>query len=285
VPSEDRNLGMVYQSYALWPHMNVFENVAYPLKVRRTPKEEIKKRVAEVLKLLEIFELQDRIPAALSGGQQQRVALARALIYNPEILLLDEPLSNLDEQLRLSVRDDLKTLQRRIGITTIYVTHDRVEALSLSDKIILMSKGKLEVQGVPRELLEKPPNSYAASFLGGMLVLDGKIVSTGRGAVIVETEFGQIESATEDSTFQKADAIKACIKSSALYAVDDPSQKKNTISGQVKGLTMDTEKVWYRVSIEGQTVMVPKRENDISRNTGDTMYFHVPESAVYLVRS
>ena len=284
IPSENRSIGMVFQSYALWPHMNVFENVAYPLKVRRTPKNEIKQRVVEVLGLLEISSLQDRTPSALSGGQQQRVALARALVYNPEILLLDEPLSNLDDQLRQSVRDDLKEIQRRIGVTTIYVTHDRVEALSLSDKIILLSKGKLMAEGKPRELIEKPPNSYVASFLGGMLVLDGKISSVNGKSTTVQTKFGPIDCSLGDLSLNISDSIKLCIKSSMLSIVEEVLGEKNIIPGVIRGLTIDTDRVWYRISFDEQTIMVLKTSNG-SQGVGDPVYLRVPESAVYLVHS
>ena len=286
IPSEDRNIGMVFQSCALWPHMKIFDNIAYPLKVRRTPKEEIKKRVDDLSALLEISELQDRIPAELSGGQQQRVALARALVYNPEILLLDEPLSNLDEQLRYSVRDDLKALQHRIGVTTIYVTHDRVEALSLSDKIILMSKGRVEVQGTPRGLLDRPPSSYAASFLGGMLVLDGTVSVVKGDAITTKTEFGEITGKTDGALFQSSESIKVCIKSSALYPLEKKSlDEKNAISGVVKGFTIDPERNWYQISFANQTIMVPQPSDIPPRKAGDTINLRIPESAVYFVRS
>ncbi len=267
--------------------MKIFDNVAYPLKVRREPRVEIKKRVADVLDLLEISELEDRLPAQLSGGQQQRVALARALVYNPEILLLDEPLSNLDEQLRYSVRDDLKALQRRIGVTTIYVTHDRVEALSLSDKIILMSKGKKEVEGSPVDLLERPPSAYAASFLGGMLVLDGKVSAVKGNLVATETDYGEIVGVKKGGeSIQPTDKVKLCIKSGALNALGKKSMgDKNTLSGIVRGFTIDAERAWYRIAIAKQTITVPQSDKSPRPKLGDAIDFSVPESAVYLLRS
>ena len=149
VPPENRNMGMVYQSYALWPHLSVFDNVAYALQIRKFSKDEIHEKVMSVLKLVRLGVLPDRLIPNLSGGQQQRVALARALVYDPNVLLLDEPLSNLDALLRDDMRSELKDLQRKIKLTTIYVTHDRTEALSLSDKIILMNEGKIESIGSP----------------------------------------------------------------------------------------------------------------------------------------
>ncbi len=163
---KDRKIGMVFQSYALYPHMTVLDNIVFPLKLRKTPREERERRAKEVAKLVQIEELLDRKPAQLSGGQQQRVALCRALIKKPDILLLDEPLSNLDAKLRALMRAELKRLQRRLGITTIFVTHDQVEAMTMSDKIALLELGELQQYSSSDELYNRPENLFVAGFIG-----------------------------------------------------------------------------------------------------------------------
>ena len=176
VPPEKREMGMVFQSYAIWPHMTVFENVAYPLKLRHLRKAEIREKVLAALKLVGLEGLEERPAPALSGGQQQRVALARALVFSPRVLLLDEPLSNLDARLRDEMRVELKALQRRLGITVIFVTHDQIEALSLSDRIGLMNRGQLEQMGNPEEVYNRPSTPFSRDFLGQTFSLKGKIL-------------------------------------------------------------------------------------------------------------
>ncbi len=166
IPPKDRNVGMVFQSYALYPHMTVYENIAFPLRIKKLPKHEIDRKVREVAKLLKIDQLLDRKPGELSGGQQQRVALARALVKEPDVLLLDEPLSNLDALLRVYMRAELKRLQKELKITTIYVTHDQVEAMSMSDRIVVMNEGKVQQIGTPDEVYRNPSNIFVASFIG-----------------------------------------------------------------------------------------------------------------------
>lgn len=165
---EKRPSAMVFQNYALWPHMTVFNNVAYPLKVRKLEKKEIEKRVEEVLSLVNLMHHKDSRPSQISGGEQQRVALARALVQEPDILLLDEPLSNLDAKLRVKVREDIRELQRRLGITTVIVTHDQDEALSISDRIAVMNDGKIEQFSAPQQLYDRPETEYVANFIGSL---------------------------------------------------------------------------------------------------------------------
>ena len=162
----DRNLGMVFQNYALWPHMTVEKNVAYPLRMRKVGRSERDERVAKVLKTLECEALATRLPAELSGGQQQRIALARALVYEPEVLLLDEPLSALDALLRISLRTELLQLHRALGFTALHITHDQEEALEMGDRVVLMREGRIEQVGPPAEVYQRPVSPYAAHFLG-----------------------------------------------------------------------------------------------------------------------
>ena len=175
VPPERRQLGMVFQSYAIWPHMTVFENVAYPLRIRRMAKAEVTRRVNDVLDLIEMRHLADRPAPALSGGQQQRVAIARALVFEPSVLLLDEPLSNLDAKLRTQMGEEFRKLQQRLGITTLYVTHDQDEAMALSDRIVVMQSGNVLQIGSPQQIYHRPENLAVARFVGSPNVLDARV--------------------------------------------------------------------------------------------------------------
>ena len=166
IPPEKRNIGMVFQSYAVWPHMNVFDNVAYPLTIKKTPKDKIKTAVERVLAIVHLSQYAERFPNQLSGGQQQRVALARALVAAPKLLLLDEPLSNLDAKLRESMRFEIKEIQRQLGITVVYVTHDQTEAMAMSDRIFLINRGVVQQCGTPEEIYNTPKNQFVADFLG-----------------------------------------------------------------------------------------------------------------------
>ena len=166
VPPEKRDVGMVFQSYAVWPHKTVFENIAYPLRIRRRAKAEIKAKVAEALRLLRLEGLEKRYPGQLSGGQQQRVALGRAMVYEPRLVLLDEPLANLDAKVRETVRFELKELQRQTNFTTIYVTHDQAEAMVLSDKIVVMDHGRVLQEGRPLDIYFRPATEFVAGFIG-----------------------------------------------------------------------------------------------------------------------
>ena len=177
VPPEERGMGMVFQNYAVWPHKTVLENVAFGLRVRRVAAEDARQRVAKMLELVNLNGFESRYPNELSGGQQQRVALARSLVVEPEILLLDEPLSNLDAKLRERMRWELKALQRRTGITFVYVTHDQAEALALSDQIAVMHQGRLQQFGSPRDVYARPANRVVADFMGLVNLLPGKITA------------------------------------------------------------------------------------------------------------
>ena len=175
LPPEKREFGMVFQGYALFPHLSVAENVAFPLRVRRTPRAEMTRRVAEALDLVQLGPLASRMPKQLSGGQQQRVALARALVFRPSLLLLDEPLSALDKNLRVSMQEELKALHGRLGLTFVYVTHDQQEALSLSDEVAILHGGRLVQMGAPTALYERPASRFVAGFLGRSNFFEGRV--------------------------------------------------------------------------------------------------------------
>ena len=184
VPAHLRNIGMVYQDYAIFPHKSVADNVAFGLVTRRRPRAEVDERVARAFELVQLHGLAARMPHELSGGQQQRVALARAMVINPQILLMDEPLSNLDAKLRLELRDDIRDLQRSLGITTIYVTHDQEEALVISDRICIMQGGRVHQVANPQEVYGRPATLFVAGFVGSMNVFAGVDVGPGGGIAI-----------------------------------------------------------------------------------------------------
>ena len=190
VRPEQRAIGMVFQSYAIWPHMTVFENVAYPLRVRRVPMAERRTRAGRVLELVGLDGMGDRPATALSGGQMQRVALARALVADPALLLFDEPLSNLDLKLRERLRLELKALQRRTGLTSIYVTHDQAEAVELADRIVVMQDGAIVQTGAPQELYRAPRTRFVAEFIAAANIMAGVVVSSGPGSALVRLESG-----------------------------------------------------------------------------------------------
>ena len=186
IPAEERNLGLVFQSYALWPHKTVFDNVAYPLKLRKVAAGEIKERVQRVLDQLGLGHLGNRHPHQLSGGQQQRVAIGRALVYNPPVILLDEPLSNLDAKLREEARVFLRELIIKLGLSALMVTHDQNEAMAISDRILLLNNGVIEQQGTPQEMYGSPATLFAAEFMGSNNRLHGKVTALENGRARVE---------------------------------------------------------------------------------------------------
>lgn len=193
VPPHRRNTGMVFQNYALWPHMSVWENVAYGLKVRTVTRTELRGRVGEALEMVRMTAQRDRYPNQLSGGQQQRVALARALVINPGCLLLDEPLSNLDARLRLEMRDEIRRIHSETGVTTIYVTHDQKEALSLAERLAIISDGRIVQTGSPEDVYRNPGDAFVASFVGETNLLSATVAFTAGPVVKVETDIGLIE--------------------------------------------------------------------------------------------
>src|SRR5919198_1359260 len=188
VAAEQRNLGIVFQSYAVWPHMTVFDNLAFPLRVRKIRRAALRDRVREVLELVDMAPYEKRYPHQLSGGQQQRVALARALVYSPSVLLLDEPFSNLDAKLRVRARTWVKELQQSLGLTTIFVTHDQDEALSMSDRVVVMSAGQIQQIGTPEDVYRTPANRFVAEFVGRVNLIDGVVSSRDGVRTVVDVD-------------------------------------------------------------------------------------------------
>jgi ABC-type Fe3+/spermidine/putrescine transport system ATPase subunit len=197
MPAHARDIGMVFQNYAIFPHLSVAENIAYGLRARRVPAPELAQRVRDALELVQMAELAARMPTQLSGGQQQRVALARALVVRPRLLLMDEPLSNLDARLRVTMRGEIRRIQRELGITTLYVTHDQEEALAVSDRVAVMDRGRVEQVGTPRDVYAEPRTAFVAQFVGQSNALEGVIVAREGRRVTVEAGALRLHGDTE----------------------------------------------------------------------------------------
>ena len=223
LPVHQRNIGMVFQSYALFPHMTVAQNVAFGLKMRHIAKNEIKQRVAEALELVELDGLGQRYPNQLSGGQQQRVALARAIVYRPALLLLDEPLANLDRRLRDTMRIELKQLQRRLGLTTIMVTHDQEESLSMADRVALLYRGSLEQSGSSAEIYNQPASPFVAAFIGEMNVFRGQISQIAGTEYLVQADNFKFRVAS-DQAARIGDDITVCLRAERIVLVGPRSK-------------------------------------------------------------
>jgi len=236
VPPEKRMVGIVFQSYAIWPHMTVFDNIAFPLKIRHASKHQTDQEVRKVMDLVRLTGLGDRPATQVSGGQQQRIALARALVFDPEVLLLDEPLSNLDTSLRDVVRVEVRRIQQSLGITTIYVTHDQGEALSISDKVVVMREGKVMAAGSPKEIYSKPPNDFVASFVGKANLVPGKLARLAGRLALVSTEIGDVSCGLQDvAGFNEGDQVVVSIKpENVLISAADGRGEPNTFQGRVE---------------------------------------------------
>jgi iron(III) transport system ATP-binding protein len=276
VPVESRNVGIVFQSYALWPHMNVFDHVAYPLRVRRARPQEIKRRVRTVLELVGLADHMHRYPSEVSGGQQQRVALARALVFDPAVLLLDEPLSNLDAALRTTMRGELSRLHRETGVTTVYVTHDQSEALNLSDQILLMQTGEVIERGSPTEVYENPRTVYGARFVGAANCLKAKVTKVDAGVATVELPTRENLSAVAD-WLQPADvgnAVTVAIRPEDIV-VSASGENSNVVLSTVRNVSYFGSHRELQTTIGSVEVKVevPKTH---SSNVGDLLILHMP---------
>ena len=216
-PAVERGIGMVFQNYALWPHMTVYKNIEYGLKLRKLSKVEIKRRIDEVLEITHLTHFVDRLPGQLSGGQQQRVALARALAIRPNVLLLDEPLSNLDAKLRMEMRDNILRIHKQTGITTLYVTHDQREALSMGTSVSVMHAGHLIQSDSPRTLYTTPKTAFIAGFIGETNPVDAVVEQVDGPAIIVKTPFGLLRSTHQSESFKVGDKVSLSLRPEAIH--------------------------------------------------------------------
>ncbi|HVZ94728.1 MAG TPA: ABC transporter ATP-binding protein [Phycisphaerales bacterium] len=258
-----RNTGMVFQSYALWPHMTVEQNVAFGLSVRKVSKDETKRRVGEALELVHMGEYAQRKPNQLSGGQQQRVSLARALVVRPEVLLLDEPLSNLDAKLRLEMRSEIRRICKETNITTVYVTHDQKEALSMADRLAVMKAGVVAQVGPPREVYERPNSRFTADFLGETNFLEGQVVGAAdrSGGVTVRTAAGDLRGVPSTGSFADGGRALCSIRPEALRLVNGATATGGRLEGQVVESTYLGDAAQYLVELKtpGGSFAAPNR--------------------------
>ncbi|OGL27278.1 MAG: spermidine/putrescine ABC transporter ATP-binding protein [Candidatus Rokubacteria bacterium RIFCSPLOWO2_12_FULL_69_21] len=256
LPPYERNIGMVFQNYALWPHMTVFANVAYGLRLRKLGRREVESRVMEGLRKVNLSGLEGRYPGQLSGGQQQRVALARALVLNPDFLLLDEPLSNLDAKIRVQVRAEIRKLQKELGITALYVTHDQEEALSLSDRVAVMRDGKVLQVGAPKELYERPLTRFVADFVGTNNFLQGTVRDRRGAELLVETALGSFR-AMPNSGIALGAACVLAIRPENVAIGGGPAAAPdgNVIRGRVAFASYLGNTLRYDVEVEGGQVV------------------------------
>ncbi len=275
-PPERRRFGMVFQNYALFPHLTVGRNVAFGLEMQRAPRAQIGERVDRVLGLVRLLDQRDKYPAQLSGGQQQRIAIARAIVTEPRLMLMDEPLSNLDAKLRIEMRTEIRRIHRALGLTTIYVTHDQEEALSLSDRVVLMQQGLIRQVGTPREVYIEPASAYAASFLGARNLLPVRVVAaTGDGQEIqIETESGVPLAGAARSAFALGDSAIAAIRPEHVVLLAEGRGGDNTISGRVETVEFvgNSIEVSVRSKLTGEVIA---RTEDLWRD-GETVALCLP---------
>jgi ABC-type Fe3+/spermidine/putrescine transport system ATPase subunit len=266
VPVEKRGVSMVFQSYAIWPHMTVFENVAYGLRVRRVPKKEIEARTNQALELVQLRHAADRPASKLSGGQQQRVALGRAIAFSPSVILFDEPLSNLDAKLRASMRVELKELQHRLGVTSVYVTHDQEEALAISDRVIVMNDRKIEQIGTPDEIYNRPASGFVADFVGSANILSGKIVGMGPqdGSAIFQLTAGARLEARGSST-AAGEATIVTVRTALIDIRRGHGHRddRNVLEGQVLRRLFHGDFVEYFIDCQGNRLTVRRPPTEV----------------------
>ena len=278
VPAYKRAIGMVFQSYAIWPHLTVLENVAFPLRVskERLSNDAIRKRVREALEQVEMGNLEERMATQLSGGQQQRLALARALVRRPQVLLLDEPLSNLDAKLRERMRVELRELQRRLRITTLYVTHDQIEALSMSNMIAVMSNGVIVQEGPPREIYSQPKSQFVAQFIGSTNQISGLLGGLeGEGIAVAKTTVGDVRCAVISDLAAGANVVIVVRPESIILHQRKPAQTLNVLEGKIAAAMFLGEYVECTVEL-GSFVFQTHQAHTFDGRRGETVWVELP---------
>jgi len=286
VPTSARPIAMVFQSYAIWPHMTVRENVAYPLQVggEKLSKRDIRERVSDALEMVRIGELAERSATSLSGGQQQRVAVARALIKRPKLLLLDEPLSNLDAQLREGMRLEFKELFANTGISALYVTHDLLEALVLSDRIVIMDAGAVVQVGTPLEVYARPKDQFVAGFMGAGTTLTGMVYGTSGGRLSVDVGLGVLACPPSSSPLVEGDAVLVALRPEGLTLGGEHTAGDGiTVSCVVEGAVFLGAAIEYRVVAQGRTLLVRTLSIGTAYAPGQATTVHIaPDACVVL---
>ena len=287
VPPNKRGISMVFQSYALFPHLNVWENVAYGLKVAKVPNDEMIRRTESVMEMMQLKGMERRFPNQLSGGQQQRVALARAVVIEPSVLLFDEPLSNLDAKLRESMRDDLRALQKRLGITSLYVTHDQSEAMAISDRVVIMKDGNIVQQGTPDEIYEQPVSRFVANFIGKANFIDGIYKGKDGSAALVDLG-GNTMRIPVPGAMPGVEEGKACcltVRPESIQLTKE-SKESGALTGTISRATYYGTKIEYEVDLHGKPIIVEVYNPQLTERfrTGDSVSMKLIERCVRVLQ-
>ena len=278
IPPSRRNTGMCFQSYALFPHMSVFDNVRFGLRMRGVSFDEQKRRVDDALRMVELEQLGARKPAELSGGQQQRVALARAIVIEPDVLLFDEPLSNLDAKLRESVRVEIRNLQKRLGITAVYVTHDQAEALVISDRVVIMNHGKIEQTGDPHWVYNNPKTSFVAGFIGIANIRRGRVTSASAAGCTITTDFGDLR--VPSTSLLVGDEVSVSFRPEDIVISATPGP--NTYRGRVQQSIFMGNLTDLFIEVKGGLFRAQMGKGR-AYAAGDEIVFGIPEDAVRIL--
>ena len=288
IPPHKRNTGMVFQNYALWPHMTVYENVEYGLNVRKLPKNIKKEKVGKALEVVQMTRFADRTANQLSGGQQQRIALARALVIEPDVLLLDEPLSNLDAKLRLEMRQEIKRIHSESNITAIFVTHDQKETLSLADRLAIMNNGKIAQIGTPREVYNFPASRFVADFIGETNFIEGMLKTKNEKSASVESAIGNIQSNNIYHQISAGDALVCSIRPESINILNTSmTDKENQFQGKILNLTYLGNVEEYQLLIEEKIEAKATLHNPSSeeKHPGENVIVHFEPKDVVLLPS
>lgn len=280
LPPHRRNMGVVFQSYALFPHMTVAENIAFPLTVRRLPSAQVRERVERALQLVQLSGFGDRRPAELSGGQQQRVALARAIIFDPDVILMDEPLGALDKQLREQLQLEIKHIQQQLGVTVVYVTHDQSEALTMSDRIAVFDRGRIRQLASPREIYEEPANDFVAQFVGQNNRLEGTIAAVESEHCTVRMQGDLIVRARLAGTAAPGDRVSVCVRPERILLEPQPDVP-NVFDARVEDLIYHGDHVRVRLALKGGSSVMLKAD----RSAADGLFIGTAVTIGWLVDS